>query len=62
MSVISVISLYLKGFHMTVQSRCICECQAIVMLIVIGKMAYVKDFRSRMTVVTLMTMDYGCCS
>jgi hypothetical protein len=29
------------------------------MLIVIGKMAYVRDFSSRMTVVTLMTVIYG---
>ena len=36
-----------------------CERQAIVMLIVIGKMAYVRDFISSMTVMTLMTVTYG---
>jgi hypothetical protein len=29
------------------------------MLIVIGKMAYVRDFISSMTVMTLMTLIYG---
>jgi hypothetical protein len=29
------------------------------MLIVIGKMAYVRDFSSSMTVMTLMTVLYG---
>jgi hypothetical protein len=29
------------------------------MLIVIGKMAYVRDFSSSMTVMTLMTLIYG---
>jgi hypothetical protein len=29
------------------------------MLIVIGKMAYVRDFNSSMTAMTLMTMIYG---
>jgi hypothetical protein len=32
---------------------------AIVMLIVIGKMAYVRDFLPGMTVMTLMTVLYG---
>ena len=32
---------------------------AIVMLIVVGKMAYVRDFLPGMTVVTLMTLIYG---
>jgi hypothetical protein len=31
----------------------------IVMFIVIGKMAYVRDFISSMTVMTLMTVLYG---
>ena len=29
------------------------------MLIVIGKMAYVRDFNSRVTAMTLMTVIYG---
>jgi hypothetical protein len=32
---------------------------AIVTLIVVGKMAYVRDFLPGMTVVTLMTLIYG---
>jgi hypothetical protein len=31
----------------------------IVMLIVVGRMAYVRDFLPGMTVMTLMTMIYG---
>jgi hypothetical protein len=36
-----------------------CERHALVMLIVIGKMAYVRDFSTSMTVMTLMTLICG---
>jgi hypothetical protein len=56
MSVIGVISLYLKGFlHDGPQAGV----SVSVMLIVIGKMAYVRDFLAGVTVMTLMTMIYG---
>jgi hypothetical protein len=44
---------------MTVNCRMYGDRHAIVMLIVIGKMAYVRDFLPGMTVMTLMTVLYG---
>ncbi len=43
------------GFYMTVIDEGFGDRHAIVMLIVIGKMAFVRDFLPGMTVMTLMT-------
>jgi hypothetical protein len=63
MSVMSVISGTFPDtygvFYVTINSWRVRDRHVIVMLVVVGKMAYVRDFLPGMTDMTLMTVLYG---